>query len=297
MLCVFKTRSLFRADLTNVFRADLTNALLSLCAESGTLLLPESQSLDFTRFNIMILKRLRAYLQRKSAEAVLHMANPVEVEALLLNSKFLMVETTLISNLVQVLCICQRCAFACSRPLSCLASDPPPPAQSAASERRNSRTTCDAIFALQASALMNGERTTLPRQVETAELPQDFRSDLNEIKSALHQLQRTLHISEEDQAREKDKLQERFKVVKQEFDDLRYSVEQKIGALGYEVGNMHKDLNAMLESVALEQQKMREQMLQEMLQVSIPSSNFNMLRVNFARKRTTLLRILDPRIA
>ena len=60
---------------------------------------------------------------------------------------------------------------------------------------------------------------------------------------------------------------------------------------------MHKDLNAMLESVALEQQKMREQMLQEMLQVSIPSSNFNMLRVNFARKRTTLLRILDPRIA
>jgi len=144
---------------------------------------------------------------------------------------------------------------------------------------------------------MNGERTTLPRQVETAELPQDFRSDLNEIKSALHQLQRTLHISEEDQAREKDKLQERFKVVKQEFDDLRYSVEQKIGALGYEVGNMHKDLNAMLESVALEQQKMREQMLQEMLQVSIPSSNFNMLRVNFARKRTTLLRILDPRIA
>ena len=105
MLCVFKTRFLFRADLTNVFRADLTNALLSLCAESGTLLLPESQSLDFTRFNIMILKRLRAYLQRKSAEAVLHMANPVEVEALLLNSKFLMVETTLISNLVQVLCI------------------------------------------------------------------------------------------------------------------------------------------------------------------------------------------------
>jgi hypothetical protein len=67
----------------------------------GGTLLSEGQVLDFTQFNIMILKRLRAYLQRKSAEAVLHMANPVEVEAMLLNSKFLMVETNLISNLVQ----------------------------------------------------------------------------------------------------------------------------------------------------------------------------------------------------
>ena len=64
----------------------------------------------------MILKRLRAYLQRKSAEAVLHMSNPVEVEALLLNSKFLMAATTLVSNLVQVLYIRRRCALACSFP-------------------------------------------------------------------------------------------------------------------------------------------------------------------------------------
>ena len=69
--------------------------------DSGTLLLPESQSLDFTRFNIMMLKRLRAYLQRKSAEVVLHMSNPAEMEALLLSSKYLMVETSIISNLVQ----------------------------------------------------------------------------------------------------------------------------------------------------------------------------------------------------
>lgn len=69
--------------------------------DSGTLLCPESQSLDFTRFNIMMLKRLRAYLQRKSAEVVLHMTNPAEMEALLLSSKYLMVETSIISNLVQ----------------------------------------------------------------------------------------------------------------------------------------------------------------------------------------------------
>ena len=125
--------------------------------------------------------------------------------------------------------------------------------------------------------MVNGDRTTLPRQVEAAAPLQDIRPDLNEIMSALHHLQRTLEISAEEQAREKDRLQEMFNVVKQGLDDLGYSVEQKIGAVMYEVGNLHKDLDSMRESVALEQQKMREQVIQEMFQVSIllpPTSVF-----------------------
>ena len=63
---------------------------LKMCESDG--------SLDLKSFKTVMLKKLRAYLQRRSAEAALFMQAPAEVEALLLNTKFLMVETHLMTE-------------------------------------------------------------------------------------------------------------------------------------------------------------------------------------------------------
>ena len=63
---------------------------LAMCQSDGTL--------DLHGFKTVMLKKLRWYLQRRSAEAALYMQAPAEVEALLLNTKFLMVETHLMTE-------------------------------------------------------------------------------------------------------------------------------------------------------------------------------------------------------
>ena len=63
---------------------------LKMCESDGTL--------HLNGFKSVILRKLRAYLQRRSAEAALFMQAPAEMEALLLNTKFLMVETHLMTE-------------------------------------------------------------------------------------------------------------------------------------------------------------------------------------------------------
>ena len=63
---------------------------LGMCQSDGTL--------DLQGFKTVMLKQLRWYLQRRSAEAALYMQAPAEIESLLLNTKFLMVETHLMTE-------------------------------------------------------------------------------------------------------------------------------------------------------------------------------------------------------
>ena len=63
---------------------------LKMCESDGTL--------HLNGFKSVVLRKLRAYLQRRSAEAALFMQAPAEMEALLLNTKFLMVETHLMTE-------------------------------------------------------------------------------------------------------------------------------------------------------------------------------------------------------